>query len=92
VSGPCAAITPDVIKSRLEALGVDQIDVYDDSAEHRGHVGAGGGGHFSVLVISARFRDMNLVRRHQLIYDCLGDLMPHAIHALSIRALAPEEI
>ena len=92
MNGLCATVTAELIKSRLESLGADQIEIYDDSAEHRGHVGAGGGGHFSVLVVSARFRDMNRVRRHQLIYDRLRDLMPDAIHALSIRALAPEEI
>jgi BolA protein len=31
------------------------------------------------------------VKRHRMIYDKLSDLMPHQIHALSIRALTPSE-
>jgi BolA protein len=32
------------------------------------------------------------VARHRLVYEALGDLMRQEIHALAIRALAPNEI
>jgi BolA family transcriptional regulator, general stress-responsive regulator len=45
----------------------------------------------TVLVVSDRFSGLSLVRRHQLVYQAVGDLMTTDIHALSIHALAPGE-
>src|SRR5262249_48668266 len=81
-----------LIAARLKALSPTVLEIDDDSAEHAGHAGAAaGGGHFSLLVVSEQFRSRSKVQRHQLVYERLRDLMPHRIHALSIRALAPEE-
>lgn len=81
-----------LIRTRLAALSPSSVELHDDSAEHAGHAGAaGGGGHFSLLIVSEQFRSLNRVQRHQLVYERLRDLMPHKIHALSIRTLAPEE-
>ena len=67
-----------------------QID--DDGADHVGHAGAANGaGHFSVLVVSEVFRGLSRLQRHQCVLREVGDLLPHPVHALSIRALAPEE-
>lgn len=80
------------IEVRLRgALPLEHLEIVDDSAAHRGHAGAQGGGHYSVTLVSSRFQGLNTVKRHRLVYAALQDLMPHAIHALSIRALAPEE-
>ncbi len=50
------------------------------------------GAHFEAVVIAPQFRDCALVRRHQLVYACLGDLMGQEIHALQLsRTLTPEE-
>ena len=37
------------------------------------------------------FRGQPRLKRHQTIFARVGDLLPNPIHALSIRALAPEE-
>jgi BolA protein len=80
------------IRDRLEkALAPVRIGIEDDSHLHAGHAGHGGAGHFSVFVVSDRFRGQNQVQRHRLVYAAVADLMPHEIHALSIRALAPNE-
>ncbi len=64
----------------------------DDSHLHAGHEGAkSGGGHFSVMVVTPRFLGKNHVQRHQMVYQALGDMMKKEIHALSIRALTPDE-
>jgi BolA protein len=77
---------------RLQALEPDQLDVVDDSRHHAGHAGAADGrGHFSVLIVSKRFAGLATLRRHQLVYKVVGDLMATDIHALSIQALAPGE-
>lgn len=81
------------IEERLRAaLEPTRLEVIDDSHRHAGHAGAREGrGHFSVFVVSERFRGLPVVRRHRLVYEAVGDLMQTDIHALSIQALAPGE-
>jgi BolA protein len=80
------------IRDRLAALEPETIELVDESALHAGHAGAqGGGGHFRLTIVSARFRGQDVRARHRLVYDALGPLMRREIHALSIRALAPGE-
>ena len=47
--------------------------------------------HFEALVVAKEFEDKRPLARHQLVYRCLGSLMGNEIHALSIRALTPDE-
>lgn len=82
-----------LIRERLsQALAPLKLEISDESHQHVGHTGArGGGGHFSVLVVSPEFAGKTLLERHRLIYEALGDAMQREIHALSIKALTPEE-
>jgi BolA family transcriptional regulator, general stress-responsive regulator len=41
--------------------------------------------------VSARFSGQSTVARHRMIYQALGSLMQHPIHALAITARSPEE-
>jgi BolA protein len=84
----------DELKRRLtEGLNPSRLDVTDESDRHIGHAGAATGlGHFSVLIVSERFADLPKIRRHRLVYDIVGEMMTTDIHALSIKALAPDEI
>ena len=52
----------------------------------------GTGDHFSVLVISDHFKNMNLVNRHKLIYESLNQYITKEIHALQIKAYTEEEL
>lgn len=81
------------LRARLEAaLTPVSIEIVDDSHKHVGHAGARDGrGHFSVRVVAERFRGLRALARHRLIYDAAGDLLDTDIHALSIKALTPEE-
>lgn len=81
----------DEIKLRLQTLSPSQLDIQDDSALHAGHKGNGGGGHFTLTIVSEAFCGLTAVARHRVIYQALSDLMPHQIHALSIRAIASDE-
>ena len=47
--------------------------------------------HFEALVVAKEFEGKRSIARHQLVYKCLGALVGNEIHALSIRALTPEE-
>lgn len=82
-----------LIRERLEReLRPERLEIVDETQQHAGHIGAASGmGHFSVTIVSERFREVSALQRHRLIYETLGDLMRTDIHALSIRALAPGE-
>ena len=83
----------ELIREKLAALAPESIDVEDDSAQHAGHEGAkSGGGHYSVTLVSPQFAGKPLQARHRMIYAALGPLMHREIHALAIRAYAPDEI
>jgi acid stress-induced BolA-like protein IbaG/YrbA len=47
--------------------------------------------HFEALVVAAEFEGQRPIARHQLVYRCLGKLVGNEIHALSIKALTPDE-
>jgi len=84
---------PSTLQSRLADLAPEAFEVRDDSAEHVGHAGAAGGaGHFSIFIVSKAFSGVSRLQRHQQVLARVNDLLPYPIHALQIRALAPEEI
>ena len=73
------------------ALAAEHVQVYDESARHRGHAGALEGGHFDAVVVSTRFEGLGRVERHRLVYAALGDLRERRIHALALSTFTPEE-
>ena len=80
------------IEAELAALQPLRMDLVDDSFKHAGHEGAkGGGGHYSLTIVSPQFTGKNTVARHRMIYAALAAMMPAQIHALAIRAYAPGE-
>ncbi|WP_293372909.1 BolA family transcriptional regulator [Nevskia sp.] len=82
----------DNIRRTLEAvLAPTRLDIEDDSHRHAGHVGAKGGGHYRVYVVSAKFSGRTLIARHRMVYEALAEQMKGDIHALSIVAKSPEE-
>ncbi len=85
-------MTADDIQAVLQAaLTPVSLVVQDDSHLHAGHAGAREGRHFSVLISSSRFTGLSRVARHRLVYDSLGSLAAHGVHALAIVARAPGE-
>jgi len=83
----------EMIRARLSRLAPETLEVFDDSHEHAGHAGAkDGGGHFQLVIVAREFAGKSAVARHRLVYEALSDLMPRQIHALAIRAYAPEEL
>ena len=43
------------------------------------------------LIVSDNFNDKTLIERHRLVYDAMGELMKHEIHALSMKTLTSDE-
>jgi BolA protein len=81
------------IRERLAALEPQALELEDESEAHRGHAGyrEGGGTHWRLSIVSARFAGQSKVARHRMVYQALGPLMQHPIHALAITARTPEE-
>jgi BolA protein len=81
------------IRSRLAALEPLSLDLVDESESHRGHAGyrEGGNTHWRLSIVSPRFSGRPTVARHRMVYQALGELMQHPIHALAISARSPEE-
>jgi BolA protein len=82
----------DEIRHRLAVLAPLQLQIEDESTLHAGHRGNDGGGHFRLTIVSSQFHGKSQIIRHRLIYQALDGMIPQRIHALSIRALAPDEI
>lgn len=81
------------IEQRLADLDPESIELTDESEQHAGHEGAkGGGGHFRLTIVSNAFCGKSSQARHRMIYDALAPMMKREIHALAIKAYAPEEI
>ena len=81
------------IEERLAALAPESLEVLDESGNHAGHEGArGGGGHYRLIIVSQKFEGKPVQARHRMVYDALGTMMKHEIHALAIKAYAPGEL
>lgn len=76
-----------------DALAPQQLAVIDDSEKHRGHAGHDGSGesHFTVEIVSDRFTGQSRVARQRLVNTALADLLQGKVHALAIKARAPED-
>lgn len=83
----------DRIEQKLAALKPESLEVVDDSRAHAGHEGAkAGGGHYRLVIVSPEFAGKTAQLRHRMVYEALGPMMRHEIHALAIKAYAPGEI
>ncbi len=82
------------IREKLaQALQPLELDIVNDSSRHAGHMGDDGSGesHFRVTVVSSVFIGKNRVERQRMVYDLLAEEMKSGIHALSLKAITPDE-
>jgi BolA family transcriptional regulator, general stress-responsive regulator len=82
------------IAARLtEALEPSFLDVIDESGRHAGHAGAlpGGGTHYRVRIVSAKFAGLSRIARHRFVYGLLPTEFADGLHALALDAKAPGE-
>ncbi len=80
------------IKKRLEEkLNLIHFEIKDFTGRHLNHKLHEGGFHLETTIVSNDFTDKTLIERHRLVYDAMGELMKHEIHALSMKTLTKEE-
>ena len=84
----------EIIREKL-ARGLQPLalKVVNESGHHAGHMGDDGSGesHFRVLVVSDVFTGKSRVERQRMVYDLLQYEMSNGIHALSVKAVTPDE-
>ncbi len=80
------------IKKRLEEkLNLIHFEIKDFTGRHLNHKLHEGGFHLETTIVSNDFTDKTLIERHRLVYDAMGELMKHEIHALSMKTLTGDE-
>lgn len=85
--------TAELMHQKLSKLNPESLEILDESGKHVGHVGAkSGGGHFQLVIVSREFAGKPIQSRHRMVYEALGPMMKKEIHALAIKAYAPDEI
>lgn len=74
------------------AFAPTRLDIINDSAKHRGHTGDDGTGesHFTIEIDAPAFADMNRLARQRAVIAALGDIVGQRVHAVAIKAGAPE--
>ena len=80
------------IKKRLEEkLDLIHFEIKDFTGRHLNHKLHEGGFHLETTIVSDDFNDKTLIERHRVVYDAMGELMKHEIHALSMKTLTKDE-
>ena len=80
------------IKNRLQKnMDLEHFEIKDFTGRHLNHKLHEGGFHLEAIIVSKDFEDKGLIDRHRLVYESVGDLMKHEIHALSMKTLTPDE-
>ena len=87
------AVADRLARKLTQTFAPSRLEVVDDSHRHAGHAGArpGGESHFQVVIEAAVFEGLSRIERQRRIHAALADDLAGAVHALSVKALAPGE-
>jgi BolA family transcriptional regulator, general stress-responsive regulator len=82
------------IRDKLtRALRPTRLEIANESHLHAGHHGSPGTGesHFRVLIVSGEFAGKSRLERHRMVNTTLVEELKGKLHALAIKAYAPDE-
>ena len=87
-----AAVTELIRKKLNAAFSPTRLEIVDDSDKHKGHAGAreGGESHFTVNIEADAFAGKGRVERQRMVNKVLAEELAGPVHALSIKAEAPQ--
>jgi BolA protein len=78
------------IESKITAeLSPEHLEVIDESHMHA--VPPGAESHFKLIIVSEKFGDEPLIRRHRRVNSILAAELDGGLHALSLQTLTAEE-
>lgn len=83
------------LESKLsDALQPELLELTDESHLHAGHAGANpdGESHFRLYIVAPAFKGKRRIDRHRMIHTILSEELAGRVHALAIRAYAPDEV
>ncbi len=72
-----------------QSLTPEYLLVEDESHQH--NVPQGAESHFKVICVSSVFEGLSRVKRHQSIYQLLGEELQGSLHALALHLYSPQE-
>ena len=81
------------IESKLQQqFAPVELEVIDESEQHRGHGGwrEGGETHFRVRMVSASFEGQSRVARQRAVNTCLAHELSTSVHALAMELSSPD--
>lgn len=87
MSGPIEVAIRETLTENLSPV---HLEIINESYMH--NVPKGSESHFKVLVVSEKFNDLSLIKRHRLVNDLVKTkLEGNFVHALSIEAKTPKQ-
>jgi BolA protein len=80
----------------LKAFSPQHLVIENDSHKHAGHAGAEqsrnrGETHFTVTIVAESFAGRSRIDRHRMVHEVLAEELAGPVHALVVRAKAPDE-
>lgn len=78
------------IKTLLQSMNPQHLDIIDESHHHIAHH-KNGGGHYSLTVVTDLFNNKSRIQRHRMVNEALASLFSEKIHALSIHTFTTTE-
>lgn len=80
----------------LAAFSPAELVIQNDSHRHAHHVGAHGvpatgETHFTVTMVSDKFKGLTRVQRHRMVNEVLAEELAGPVHALALNLSAPGE-
>lgn len=73
----------------IEAFPRAQILLENESYKH--NVPEGSETHFGMTVVAEEFETLPRVKRHQVVYSLVSDLLDGPIHALALHLFTPQQ-
>tara|TARA_B100000579_G_scaffold101320_1_gene80604 strand:+ start:441 stop:728 length:288 start_codon:yes stop_codon:yes gene_type:complete len=84
-------ISSTIEQKLINIIKLMHFEVKDFTGRHLNHEQHNGGFHLEAVIVSENFINKSLIERHKIIYEALGDLLKHEIHAFSMKTLTPDE-
>lgn len=73
-----------------------ELEIENLSYLHRGHESIAGSTseetHFKIFIVSDKFSDLNLVKRHQRVYKTIDFAFKEGLHAVELKCLTLSEV
>ncbi|MFL5259666.1 MAG: BolA family protein [Hyphomicrobiales bacterium] len=76
-----------------KSFAPQRLEVIDESHLHAGHAGSHprGESHFRIYIVSSAFSGKSRLERHRMVNNAVASLLQSRVHALAVKASAPDD-